>query len=170
LIGDCAGLDEVLIGLRLFQGSKVVPLYIFREGNEEGFVIGELANQAGDSVQAGFLGGSPAALTDDDLIFGFGIRAWSCGFRDGANQDGLKDAYLGDRGGEFAEFFLVNELSRLQRAGGDGLEGDFHLSSRGNGLERLDIMALFGLYFGEEGGGVEGEGRALLLWALSLGL
>jgi len=73
-----------------------------------------LADNGGDVVEPGALGGAPAALAHDEFE---AITA------KGADHDGLQQSHLGDRRGEFVERIIIKGapgLSRVRRNRVDG--------------------------------------------------
>ena len=121
--------DHTAVALRLFDGVEVLSLEVLDEGRGHGFGFVEWADECGDFVQSGALGGPPAPFAGDDLIV-----TGSGGM--GASEDGLQDAA---RANGFGQFFQSRRLhgsaglvwtwlEEIDRDGGDvgvGRLGDF---------------------------------------------
>src|SRR5580693_411962 len=99
----------------LFEGVQVGPLHILDDGDFERFAVPRLNDDDRDLMQAGPLGGPPAALASDDLVI---VRDAS----DGADDDRLDDPALLDRGGELVELRIVEAFSRIARIGTQELD------------------------------------------------
>ena len=103
---------------------------ILDDGDFESLAVARFDDDDRDLVQAGALRGAPPPLAGDDLI---GVRD----ARNGARQNGLNDAALLDRGGEFVEFGLVEIPSRIARIGPQEFDRRLALAARalaGRGL------------------------------------
>ncbi len=89
-------LAELGVAGRLLERVEIGPLHVFDNGDFERLSIAGLDNDDRHLVQARPLRRPPAAFARDDLI---SIRRAG----DGADDDGLDDAALLDRGGEFVK-------------------------------------------------------------------
>ena len=96
--------------MRLFEGVEIGALDVFDDGDFQRLAIAGFDNEDRHFVQAGALGGAPAALAGDDLV-GVGDA------RDRPHEDGLDDAALADRGGELVEFVVGEGFARIARVG-----------------------------------------------------
>src|SRR5690606_20718358 len=72
------------------------------------FLVSRLEDDHGYVVQAGLLGGAPAAFARDDLVV---VRPH------GTDQDRLDDTLFADRGGQVVEVRWIEGLARIARVG-----------------------------------------------------
>ena len=87
-------------------------------------LVGGVADDRRDRVEAGLPGGARAALAHDELV-----RALVAG---GADDDGLQDAELADAVDELGEVVGVEVGARLTRVGDDRVRIDVDESRAGN--------------------------------------
>jgi hypothetical protein len=89
--------------LRNFNRVEILALDVFNEGDFENAVLFELLDNAGDLVHAGDLGGSPAALPNDELET-ISVRL---------NDDGLDQTIDANRLSELFDSLVAKNLSGL---------------------------------------------------------
>ena len=88
-------------------------MQVFDDLEGDDLCIGEGAQQSRDAVEAGELGGTPAALPGDDLEAGFGAQLGAHGVGHFAADDGLHDAVLLDAVGKLGQRCGVEALARV---------------------------------------------------------
>ena len=112
---------------------------VFQERVAEQISIVGLSDDRGNRGFAGELGSAQAALTHDQLVARIGflgeellklLGSTRCG--DTTNDDGLENTHLLDRGGEFLQIILIEDLTRLLRIGNDLIDRNFSEGSTGN--------------------------------------
>ena len=106
---------ELGVARGLFERVEVGALHVLDDGDLERFAVAGLDDEDRDLVQPGPLRRPPAALAGDDLV---GVRDAG----DGADDNRLDDAALLDRGREFFELGVVEQLSRVARIGPQELD------------------------------------------------
>ena len=111
-----AFVDEPLHAEGDFDGVEVLPLDVLDEGHGVEIFVVDLADVGGQGPEVGTLGRAPAAFAADDDIFAV------VGLLD---RDGLDDAQLADRIGQFVERLLVELRARLRGVGDDVGDVDF---------------------------------------------
>ena len=124
------------IATRLFQGVEIGPLNVLDQGDFDDLVIIEVAHQGRNRPELSLLGGAPAPLAGDDLIFALGV-----GQR--PDQDRLEDAAGADRGGQFVQVFRPEGAPGLVGVAPDQLDGEVQGARRPASLRRrrrLDLV------------------------------
>ena len=125
-------LAELGVAGRLLERVEIGPLHVFDDGDFERLAVAGLDNDDRNLMQARPLRGPPATFAGNDLI---SIRRAG----DGADDDGLDDAALLDRGGEFVELRIVEALSRVARIGAQ--EFDRRLAGAARQFRLLQVRA-----------------------------
>ena len=119
--------DEPLHAEGDLYGVEVLALDVLDEGHGMEVLVVHLADVGRQALQVGALCGPPAALAaDDDVLSAVGPF----------DRDGLDDAQLPDRVGQFVERLLVELRARLRGVGDD--VGDVDLGHLAHRLE-LDV-------------------------------
>jgi len=103
-------------GARLFHGIEVLALDILDQGHGNGGPIRDVTHHRRDLLQAGELGGAPAAFAGDDFVF---VVA------DGAHDDGLHHALGANRVGQLVEGFRMHIQARLITPALNQVNGQF---------------------------------------------
>ena len=78
--------DQLAIGLGRLERVEILALEVLDQGELELLAIGELADDGGDPLEAGRLGGSEPPFAGDELVAVEGLR----------DEDRLQDAVLAD--------------------------------------------------------------------------
>jgi hypothetical protein len=107
-------IDQLAVGVGRFDRVEVLALKVLDEGELELVAVRELADQGGDAVEAGGLGGSKAAFPSHELVAVDRLR----------HQDRLEDAVLSDACRQRGEALLVEPLARLMRVWLDAVRRD----------------------------------------------
>ena len=105
---------------------------IFQERVAEQIPVFGLPDDCRNRGFASELGGAQAALTHNQFVARIGLFSEELGELLGAtlcgnttNNDGLKNADLLDRGRQFLQIILVEDLARLLRVGNDLIDRNF---------------------------------------------
>ena len=101
-------IQQALHGLGLLHSIQVFTLNVLDQGNGQGRLIGNLANDDRNLLETGQLRGSPAALTRDDLEL--------AGADYLADDDWLHHSLRADRIGKFLQLAGIDILARLKAA------------------------------------------------------
>lgn len=111
-VGDCPviEIDAGLVSMGFVDWVYIGAGDVFGEHDGGGFLVGHVADDAGNLFPLQEGKGAEAALAGDDLE--------EAGFVDGADGDGLDEAVLGDVVGEFLEGIGVED-GAIVVAGGD---------------------------------------------------
>ncbi len=120
-----------LITGRLLQRIEIGALNVLDDGKLERLAIGDIEHDDRHFVQIGALRRAPAPLAGDDLEV---IRGA------GAHHDRLNNAALADRGGQFGELGVGEQLAWIARIGAHVFDRHLALAAR-HALVRLRLGA-----------------------------
>ena len=106
LFGQAELLDQGGAGLRLLDRVEVLADHVLDQRRLQPLGFGLIADDGRDLLQAGLLGGAPAALAGDQLVAAVG---------EGTDEQRLDDAAGLDRGGQGGQRVGVEMGPRLVR-------------------------------------------------------
>jgi hypothetical protein len=97
---------QALVHAPLVSDRQILALEIFQGGQDERLILRQLiANDRGHKLQTGQDRGAPAAFPGDDDV----------GFAIGPDHNGLHNAVLADRLGQFVQGHFIKVLASLLR-------------------------------------------------------
>ena len=134
VVGAAEVLQHLLVGRRLLERVELRAVQVLQQRVAEHVVVVGLADDRRDRLEAGLLGGAPAALAHDQLV----------GLDPGApHDDRLEQPDLADRVDQLGHGVLVEDLARLHAVGRDLVERD--LGEVGAGDRRQAVLGPTGV-------------------------
>ncbi|KAF1854420.1 hypothetical protein Lal_00003853 [Lupinus albus] len=121
-------LQQLVVRRRLFQRVQLGPVEVLQQRVQEELLVIRGPDDRGDLLQPGLTTGPPAPLAHDELI---ALR------RQLPYDDGLEETDLLDRGDQFGQRVLVEDLTGLPRVGGDEVQRQLGEVSPGHLLRHL---------------------------------
>ncbi len=115
-VGGAEVVEQLLVGGRLLQRVELRAVQVLDERVAEHVVVGRLADDGRDVLEAGPLRRPHPALAHDELVAA-GAEL--------PHHDRLQQADLGDGGGQFLERLFVEGQARLARVGRDRVDRHF---------------------------------------------